>query len=92
MYTNDQLQNLSDEDKKRQRNSIQTQLVMLESDNRKLLAQKNNLDAELRKLKIDEERIRITRDQKKKEFDALAYKISQNEEELDRMRKKLNLL
>ncbi|MDR3558813.1 MAG: hypothetical protein P4L62_02220 [Candidatus Pacebacteria bacterium] len=92
MYTNDDLKNLSDEDKKRQRSSIQMQMIMLESDNRKLVSQKNMLDAELRKLRMDQERIRVDHDQKKKEFDVLIYKIGQGEEELKRMRKKINLL
>ena len=92
MYTNDDLKNLSDEDKKRQRNSIQMQMIMLESDNRKLVSQKNMLDAELRKLRIDQERIRVDHDQKKKEFDVIVYKISQGEEDLKRIKKKLNIL
>jgi ABC-type molybdate transport system ATPase subunit len=92
MYADDDLKNLNDEDKKRQRNAIQMQMVMLESDNRKLVSEKNMLDAELRKLRMDQERIRVEHDQKKKEFDAVTYKISQNEEELKRMKKKINLL
>jgi cupin superfamily acireductone dioxygenase involved in methionine salvage len=92
MYTNDDLKNLSDEDKKRKRHSVEMDLVMLESDNRKVIEGKNNLESEIRKLGIDQERIRITLDEKKQELEKKSYQIGQNEEEIKRLRKKMNLL
>ena len=92
MYTNDDLKNLSEEDKKRQRNSIQLQMVMLESDNRKLINEHNLLDAEMRNLRMNEERLRINLDEKRKRYDMVKNQIAQNEEELKRMKKKLNVL
>ncbi len=92
MYTNDDLKNLSEEDKKRQRNSIQLQMVMLESDNRKLISEHNLLDAEMRNLRMNEERLRINLDEKRKRYDMVKNQIAQNEEELKRMKKKLNVL
>lgn len=92
MYTNDDLENLSQEDKKRKRHSVEMEMVMLESDNRKLLNEKNVLDTDIRKLKKDEERIRITLDEKRKQFDKVTYQVNQNEVELKGMKKKLNFL
>lgn len=92
MYTNDDLQNLSEEEKKKQKHSIEMQVVILESDQRKVVAEKNMLEAELRKLKMDEERLRIVLEGKKERMQKVTYEISQNEEELKRLRKKLNFV
>lgn len=92
MHANDDLQNLGDEEKKKKRNSLQMEIIMLESEARKLTAEKNQLDAEIRKLRMDEERIRITLDEKKKRFDLVGQNISEKEAEVKSTRKKLNLL
>lgn len=92
MYTSDDLKNLGDEEKKKKRNSLQMEIIMLESEARKLTAEKNQLDAEIRKLRMDEERIRITLDEKKKRFDLVNRNILEKEAEVKSTRKKLNLL
>jgi chromosome segregation ATPase len=92
MYTNEGSKNLSEEDKKRSSHAIQLQIVMLESDNRKLINEQNILDAELRNFRMDEERLRVSLDEKQKRFVQVKSQIAQNEEELKRMRKKLNTL
>lgn len=92
MYTNDDLKNLSGDDKKRKRNSLEMDLVMVESENRKLIGDKNNLNAEIRKIGLDQNRLRITLDEKKKSLTDLDYKIKQNEEEIIKIKKKINIL
>ena len=92
MYTQDELSKLSDEDKKKQKNSTQMAIIIAESDLSKMTIRKNELDAEIRKLKYEEERLRVELDVKKKEFDGLAQKITDSEAEIKRMRKRLNLL
>jgi chromosome segregation ATPase len=92
MYTKDDLENLSPEDKKRKRNSLQMEIIMLESEVGKLTAERNNLDAELRKLRMDEERLRITMDEKKKRLEKVSQDIIGKEAEIKTMRKKLNLV
>jgi len=82
----------SDDDKKRKKHSIEMEMVILESDHKKLVAQKTALEAEIRKLKYDEERIRVTLDEKKKELESATYTLSQNEEESGRLKKQLNLV
>ena len=86
------MQNLSEEDKKKKRNSIQMQMVILDSDGRKLINEKNLLDAELRNLRMDQDRLRIAMEEKQKKYNEMDFKISQNEDELRRLKKKLNLL
>lgn len=92
MHTNDDLKNLDAEDKKRKRNSLQMEIIMLESEISKLAAEKNSLDAEIRKMKMDEERFRLSADEKKKRFDFVDQSISEKEAEVKNVRKKLNLL
>lgn len=92
MYTNDDLANLSDDDKKRQRNSIEMQRVMLESDNRKFLEEKNILEAEERKIRKDIERLRVNLEEKRKELGETERKIAESDEELKKLKAKLNAL
>jgi len=92
MYTQDELAKLSDEDKKKQKHSTSMEIIILESDVRKMAAQKNELEAQIRKLKYDEERLRVELDAKNKEFQAVSQKITEGEEDIKRLRKRLNLL
>ncbi|MFA7319084.1 MAG: hypothetical protein WC022_00575 [Parcubacteria group bacterium] len=92
MYTDDDLKNLSGEDKKRQSRNFQMQIIVLDSDNRKVENRKNMLDAEIRKLRVDQERMRIKMDEKKKEYDEAVRQILKNEEDMKRLKKKMNLL
>lgn len=89
MYGN---QNSSDDDKKRQQHTIEMQMVILESDNRKFINEKNMLDAEIRKLSMDIERLRVQLDEKRKSYEKVSYQATQNEEELKRLKKKLGTL
>jgi chromosome segregation ATPase len=92
MFTNDGPNNLSDDDKKRKRNSLQMEIIMLKSEVSKLSAEKDTLDAEIRKLRMDEERLRITSDEKRKRFDKAIQDILEKEAEIKSIKKKINLL
>jgi chromosome segregation ATPase len=83
---------MSAEDKKRKRNSIQMEMLIKESDVKKFIGRKNLLDAEIRKLRMDAERLRIDLDGKQKEYKRMEQEIQQNEDELRHLKKQLNLL
>ncbi len=91
-YTNDELEKLNPEEKKRKLHDLQMQIIMLDSDNRKVQARKSILEAEIRKIKMDQERARIELERRKQEYDKIEYQIIKNEEDLKRMKKKMNLL
>ncbi len=92
MYADDELGQLSEEEKKRKFRALQMQIIMLESDNRKIINEKNLLEAEMRKLKTDQERIKIELTNRKQRFDKIGFRLTQNEEDLKKMKKKLNLV
>lgn len=92
MYTTDDLRNLSDEDKKRKKHSVEMELVVLESDNKKISSEKVLLDMDIRKLKTDAERTRITLDEKTKRLEKVNYQVMQNEEQIKKLKKELNYL
>ncbi len=68
------------------------ELLILESDARKFFNEKISLDAEMRKLKQDGERIRISLDEKKQRYETVVREILSKEEEIKRLKKKLNSL
>ena len=86
MYGNN---DASDEDKKRQLNALNMQLSILDSDQRKFVNEKNMLEAEIRKIKMDIERDRIDLGQKQKRFETVTFQFSQNEDEIKRLKRKL---
>lgn len=92
MYTQDDLKNLSDEDKKKKRHSVQMEIIMLESDLKKFYEQKAELDAEIRKITYEEEKLRIIKEEKKGLFEKIKFDISQNEADIKRFKKQLNLI
>ncbi|MFZ2975595.1 MAG: hypothetical protein WA055_03150 [Candidatus Moraniibacteriota bacterium] len=89
MYGNN---DASDEDKKRQLNALNMQLSMLDSDQKKFSNEKNILEAEIRKNKMDTERLRIDLSEKQKRFDKITFQFLQNEEEIKRIKRKLTSL
>ncbi len=68
------------------------ELLILDSDARKFSNEKNSLDAEMRKLKQDGERVKISLDEKKRRYETVIREISSREEETRRLKKKLNSL
>jgi len=81
-----------EEERKKQRRNIQMEMIMIESDLRKFAKEKSLLEAEIRKLKQDGERIRVILDEKRKRFDYVSQEVAIKEEDLKKERKKLNLL
>ena len=65
---------------------------MLESEISKLKTEKDSLDGEIRKLRMDEERLRITSDEKRKRFEKVAQDMVEKEMEIKSAKKKFNLL
>jgi hypothetical protein len=92
MYTDDDLQKLTPEEKKRESHSIQMQMVILESDLKRNISKETNYDSEIRKFKTEGERIRVQIDGKRKEQEKVKWEITQQEAEIKKLRKKLNLL
>jgi hypothetical protein len=92
MYTQDELSKLSDEEKKKQRRNVQMEMAILESDLRKSVARKNELETIIRRLKYEEERVRVEMDANNKEFHLLSQKVEDIEAEIKRLKKKLNFL
>jgi chromosome segregation ATPase len=90
VYTNDELQKLSDEDKRKQSHSIQMQAVILDSDQKKLIAERTLLESEIRQTQTKQERLRIEMEEKKRKSAEVSRKIAQNEDELKNIRKRLN--
>lgn len=82
----------NDDEKESQKRRIQMELLILESDSRKFLSEKSTLDAELRKLRQDSDRIKVETDNKKKRYETVTREILTKEEEIKRLKKKLNLL
>jgi chromosome segregation ATPase len=92
MYTDQDLANLPPEEKRRQRHTIQMDMVILESDLKKSISEKTNLESDIRRIKMDMERLRVDLDQRNQRFEKLAWQIQQGEDEIKRLKKKLNLL
>jgi len=79
-------------DAHRKRSDVQRDIIMQESDYRKKLTKKTEIEAEIRKMKKDEERIRIEIGEKREALEKLNYEILQMEAEMTRLKKKLNLI
>jgi chromosome segregation ATPase len=86
---NDSVDAAANDSKKRR---LQMELLILDSDTRKLTNEKNSLDVEIRKLRQDGERIRLLLDSKKGRYDVVLREILSKEEEIKQFKKKLNAL
>ncbi len=86
----DASQNVAANESKKRR--VQIEILILESDIRKLNNEKNTTDNDVRKMIHDEERIRVELDKKKTYLAKVAQEIRSKEDELRTLRKKLNLL
>lgn len=92
MYTTDELENLDPEEKERRKHSIQMQMAVLDSDTVKLQNEKKALEVEMRQVEREEARQRVILKEKKDQYEKVIYQITQNEEEMKKMKKKLNVL
>lgn len=76
----------------RQRNELQREIVMTDSELRKIIAEKTNLESEIRQLKKQQERIEVDIQQKQLEFKKEDFEITQLEAKIAGLHKKINLL
>jgi septal ring factor EnvC (AmiA/AmiB activator) len=84
--------NTSAQDKLRQRNDLQREMIMKEGDYKKILNQKIKLEAEIRGQEKDEERIKVAVQAKKKQIEKIDQEIRMVEAELKNLKKKMNLI
>jgi hypothetical protein len=77
---------------RRKRADLERQIVMADSDLRKILREKQDLDIEQRRLKKQEERIRIGRDALDKKMKKMQDDQRYFEEEIKILKKKLKVL
>lgn len=80
------------QDKARQRNEIQRDIIMAESDLRKVTNEKNALDVEIRELKKDEDRIRMNMQDRKSRLTKVEYELTQIDVKIKSLKRKLNLV
>lgn len=79
-------------DKSRKQNDIQRDIIMAEADLRKISQEKIALDAEIRALKKEDDRIRVTMQEKRARLSKVDYEITQAEAVVKALQKKLNLI
>ncbi len=91
MYTNSN-QNQAAQDKTRQKNEIQRQIVMQEADYKKRLNEKIQIESEMRDLKRKEDQIRAGIQEKQSRLSRLEQEILVSDTALKNLRKKLNLV
>jgi len=79
-------------DSRKKRAELERQIVIADSDLKKLLREKQDLEAEQRRLKKEEERIRVDRDVLDKRLKKMQDDQRLLEEEIHRLKKKLKLV
>lgn len=79
-------------DKSRKQNEIQRDIIMAEADLRKISQEKIALDAEIRALKKEDDRIKVTMQEKRARLSKVDYEITQAEAVVKALQKKLNLI
>ena len=80
------------QDKARRRNDIQREIIMTESDLKKVAGEKTALDAEIRALKKDEDHIRMNLQDRKAKLIKVEYELTQIDAKVKDLKKKLNLV
>jgi peptidoglycan hydrolase CwlO-like protein len=84
--------NTSDQDKTRQRNDLQCEMIMKSADLKKILSGKVKLDAEIRSLKKERERATLEIQGKEKQIEKIDQEARMVEIEIKNLKKKMNLL
>ncbi len=91
MYTNSN-QNQNAQDKVRQKNEIQRQIIMQEADYKKRLNEKVQIESEMRDLKRKDDQIQASILEKRTRLARLEQEIIVSDTELKNLRKKLSLV
>ena len=81
-----------DVEKKRQRSELQRSIIILESDYRKKITERVQIDADMRKLRKEEEMARVNQRVKQEELKKLDQDVMVMENEIKGLKKKLNLI
>jgi chromosome segregation ATPase len=76
----------------RQKAELQRQIVMADSELKKIIIEKEKMDMELRGLKKDEERIKMEIQQKQQDLKKIENDILQETNKVNDLKKNLNLL
>ena len=80
------------QDKSRQKNDIQREMVMQESDMRRVINEKNQLEAEISAFKKEEAHIKMNMQEKQERLNKVDFELSQFEATMKGLKKKLNLI
>lgn len=92
MYTNNKAKEDNTEDGKRQKNALAREIIIQETDLRKIQQEKNHLETEFRRLKKETERIDVTMKDTQSRLKKTDEEIRQAEEFIRGLKKKLNSL
>ncbi len=84
--------NNSSQDKTRQRNDIQREMIMKDGDYKKILSGKINLEAEIRSLRKEGDRIKMEIQVKEKTIQGIDQKAMMMANEIKTLKKKMNTL
>jgi len=75
-----------------EKSAVQREIIMQEADNRRMVNEKVKIDFEVKKLKQDETELRINLRDRQLRLSRLEQEIKTSEDNLSRLRRKLNLL
>ena len=84
--------NPNDEDKKREKNNTQREIIMVDADFKKFNNEKIRLESELRSLKKDESRIKVEMQDRQLRLGKVSQEVMQLEARQRALKKKLNSL
>lgn len=82
----------ADTEKTRRKNAIQREIIMKDSDYRRSISEKIQIESELKRLRNDEARVRMSLQERQTRLTKLEQDIAHSDEDLRELRKKLNLL
>ncbi len=82
----------NNQDKTRQKNDLQREMIMKEGDYKKIMGNKTRLEAEIRGLEKEGDRIKVAVQDKKKQIEKIDQEARMVEVELKNLKKKMNLL
>jgi len=80
------------DNKRKNRHDIENRLVILESDLRKFLAQRETLTMQERRARKEESRIQIEIEDKVSQLKKLEFEIQELERQIQKLKKELNVL
>ena len=88
----DDQNNQTPEDRHKKRNDLQREIIMLESDLKKVINEKMTVDNEERKIGKDIDRMRMDLENLQKKAHLLTQDIGVREEQIRHLKKKINLV